>query len=73
MAMLLALVESTRGRPGVENLRYAVEERACLMVAKAVAWVGPKGSVLGLPVRSQRGCSVWKEVVIAIHRPYKLL
>ena len=52
MAMSLVLVESTKGRSGVGNLRYAVEERDCLAASKAAAWVGPQGSVLGLPVRA---------------------
>ena len=51
MAMSLALVESTRGRPGVGNLRYAAEERACFVASEVATWVGPQRSVLGLPVR----------------------
>ena len=52
MAVSLALVESTRGRPGVGNLRYAAEERACFAASKEAAWVGPQGSVFGLPMRA---------------------
>ena len=52
MVMSLVSVESTRGTPGVGNLRYAAEEKACFASLKATAWVGPQESVLGFPVRA---------------------
>ena len=52
MAMSLASMESTKGRPGIGNFRYAAEERACLVAMKAAAWVGPQVSILGLPARA---------------------
>ena len=36
MAMSLASVESTRGRPGIRNLRYAAEEKACFVALASV-------------------------------------
>ena len=39
MAMSLASVESTKGRPGIGNLRYAAEERGCFTALKVASWV----------------------------------
>ena len=78
MAMPLVLLESTRGRPGVGNLRYAADERACFAASKAAAWVGSPGKCLGFTSeggveRSHRGCNVRKETVIVIHHPQEPL
>ena len=74
MAMSLASVESTRGRPGVGNLRYAANDRAYFVASQGSCFGGAPGKHLGYAGKggvesSHCGCNILQETVILIYHP----